>query len=143
MSQQRLTQFAPVFPVRDVKAALAHYASLGFTTRNYDQGVAFYGFADRDDVSLHVALYEEHHHHHEDEDGDHHHDEGEDHHHEFHPGVVYLYVDDADALAAEWSLPGVGGTTYPVHDTPYGLRESAHIDPDGNAIRFGSPMSTD
>lgn len=133
MSAARLHQFAPVFPVRDVRAALEHYASLGFTTRNYAQGVAFYGFADRDEVSLHVSLHEEHHHH---EDG------GEDHTHEFQPGVVYLYCDDADALAAEWSRPGIGGTTHPVRDTDYAMREGSHVDPDGNEIRFGSSKGT-
>jgi hypothetical protein len=24
--------------------------------------------------------------------------------------------------------------------TPYGMREGSHVDPDGNLIRFGSPM---
>ena len=131
MAEARLQQFAPVFPVHDVRAALDHYASLGFATQTYDQGEAFYGFAERDGVNLHVALHEEHHHHHHDEGG-------EEHHHEFHPGVVYLYCDDADALAAEWSRPGIGGTTGPVHDTEYEMRESLHVDPDGNVIRFGS-----
>jgi hypothetical protein len=51
-----------------------------------------------------------------------------------------LYVGDADALAEEWSRPGIGGTTHPVVDTPYGLREGVHVDPDNNIIRFGSPM---
>jgi hypothetical protein len=27
-----------------------------------------------------------------------------------------------------------------VADTPYQLREGSHVDPDGNLIRFGSPM---
>ena len=38
------------------------------------------------------------------------------------------------------SRPGLGGQTLPVCLTPYQLREGAHIDPDGNLIRFGSPM---
>jgi hypothetical protein len=36
--------------------------------------------------------------------------------------------------------PGIGGHTRPAGPTPYQLREGAHIDPDGNLIRFGSPM---
>ena len=52
----------------------------------------------------------------------------------------YLYVHDADALYEEWSRPGIGGETLPVCSTPYKLREGAHVDPDGNLIRFGSPM---
>jgi hypothetical protein len=119
----RLTSFSPIFPVRDLQAALAHYASLGFVTTAY-AGDAEYGFADRDGVGLHLAV-----------------EPGLD------PGIgaaeAYLYVTDADALAAEWSRPGIGGRIRPVGDTPYNLREGAHIDPDNNVIRFGSPMSTD
>jgi hypothetical protein len=29
----------------------------------------------------------------------------------------------------------------PPTDTDYGLREGAHIDPDNNLIRFGSPLA--
>lgn len=55
-------------------------------------------------------------------------------------GGAYLYVRDADALYQEWSQPDIGGRTQPVGATPYGLREGSHLDPDGNLIRFGSPM---
>jgi uncharacterized glyoxalase superfamily protein PhnB len=49
-----------------------------------------------------------------------------------------VHVDDADALAAEWLAAGVevGG---PV-DYDYGKREGRHTDPEGNLIRFGSPI---
>ncbi len=96
-----------------------HYASLGFTTTPYGDGDG-YGFADRDGVGLHLSA------------------EGEPV-HEHAAGVAYLYVDDADALYAQWTRPGIGGQTHPVHDTPYQLREGADVDPDGNLIRFGSP----
>jgi hypothetical protein len=111
--------FSPIFPVRDLAAALAHYAALGFTTRPYEDGD--YGFADRDGTGLHLAA-----------------DAGHD------PGrgsAAYLYVRDADALYAEWSAPGIGGHTHPAGPTPYGLREGSHVDPDGNLIRFGSPVA--
>ena len=26
------------------------------------------------------------------------------------------------------------------YDTPYGMREAVHVDPDNNLIRFGSPL---
>ena len=55
--------------------------------------------------------------------------------------AAYLYVRDADALYEEWSRPGIGGHTHPVGPTPYRLREGSHTDPDGNLIRFGSPMA--
>ncbi len=47
--------------------------------------------------------------------------------------AAYLHVPDADDLAARWA---------PV-DTDYGLREGWHIDPDGNLLRFGSPLPSD
>ncbi len=53
--------------------------------------------------------------------------------------VMYLRVDDADALWQEWQ--GSNGRLVPPENTPYGLREGAHVDPDGNLIRFGSPLT--
>ena len=117
---RQLRSFSPVFPVRDLAAALAHYAALGFTTQPYEDG-AEYGFADRDGTGLHLAA-----------------DAGHD---PARGAVAYLYVRDADALHAEWTVPGIGGHTHPVAPTPYGLREGSHADPDGNLIRFGSPMA--
>jgi len=116
--ERELRRFSPIFPVRDLAAALAHYAALGFRTVA-DEGGAGYGFATRDGVDLHLALHS-----------------GPD----LHPGAAYLYVRDADALYQEWTRPGVAGHTHPVGPTPYKLREGSHTDPDGNLIRFGSPM---
>jgi Ser/Thr protein kinase RdoA (MazF antagonist) len=114
-----LTSFSPIFPVKDLRRALAHYAALGFTTTAYEDG-ADYGFADRDGIGLHFAAEAD-----------------------LQPGQgsaeTYLYVEDADALYAEWTRPGIGGLTRPVGDTDYRLREGSHVDPDGNLIRFGSP----
>jgi DNA-binding MarR family transcriptional regulator len=112
---RRLQKFSPIFPVRDMEAALAHYASLGFKTFAYEGGDG-YGFANRDGVSIHLELDPAH-----------------------DPGSTYLDVGDADALFEEWNQPGIGGVTRPVSLTPYGLREGSHVDPDGNLIRFGSP----
>jgi uncharacterized glyoxalase superfamily protein PhnB len=53
---------------------------------------------------------------------------------------VYLYVDDAEALDAEWDGARVEGRLIAPTDTEYGLREGAHVDPDGNLLRFGSPI---
>jgi len=115
----QLRSFSPIFGVRDLGAALAHYAALGFRTFAYEDGDD-YGFANRDGTGLHLAASTE---------GD-----------ATHPGAAYLYVRDADALYAEWTRPGIGGHTHPVQPTPYQLREGSHVDPDGNLIRFGSPM---
>ena len=119
--RRQLRKFSPIFPVSDLAAALAHYASLGFATSAYEDGDD-YGFADRDGSGLHLAAH-------------HSHDPAD------HGTVAYLYVRDADALYAEWTKPGVGGHTTPVVDTSYQLREGAHTDPDGNVIRFGSFMA--
>jgi DNA-binding MarR family transcriptional regulator len=123
---RQFRSFSPIFGVSDLPAALAHYASLGFKTIAYEDGDE-YGFANRDGTSLHLAV---HHDHGDDGPADHVHD----------GATAYLYVADADELYEEWTRPGIGGQTGPVHPTPYGLREGAHIDPDGNLIRFGSPM---
>jgi DNA-binding MarR family transcriptional regulator/catechol 2,3-dioxygenase-like lactoylglutathione lyase family enzyme len=116
---RQLRRFSPIFPVRDLAAALAHYSALGFETLAYEGG-GDYGFADRDGTGLHLAA-----------------DPGHD---PAHGSATYLYVRDADALYEEWSRPGIGGQTRPVSPMPYRLREGSHIDPDGNLIRFGSPM---
>ena len=116
--ERELRRFSPIFPVRDLAAALAHYASLGFRTFAYEGGDQ-YGFANRDGVDLHLAV-----------------PSGPG----FHPASAYLYVRDADALYEEWSRPGLAGQTHPVGPTDYQLREGSHVDPDGNLIRFGSPM---
>jgi DNA-binding MarR family transcriptional regulator/catechol 2,3-dioxygenase-like lactoylglutathione lyase family enzyme len=114
-------RFSPIFPVRDLAAALAHYSELGFDAYA-DPGGEEYGFANREGVGLHLAA-----------------DPGHDPAHN--AGSAYLYVRDADALYEEWSRPGIGGRTRPVRPTPYKLREGSHVDPDGNLIRFGSPMA--
>lgn len=114
---RQFRQFSPIFPVRNLAAALAHYSALGFHAFAYDGGED-YGFANREGTGLHLAA---------DPDPSHH-------------ASAYLYVGDADALYEEWTRPGVGGHTHPVGPTPYKLREGSHTDPDGNLIRFGSPM---
>jgi DNA-binding MarR family transcriptional regulator/catechol 2,3-dioxygenase-like lactoylglutathione lyase family enzyme len=117
---RQLRAFSPIFPVADLPKALEHYSALGFKTLAYAGGEE-YGFADRDRTGLHLAAHAGH-------------DPARG------AGSAYLYVRDADALYEEWSRPGIGGQTRPVGPTPYKLREGSHVDPDGNLIRFGSPM---
>jgi DNA-binding MarR family transcriptional regulator len=117
--RSQFRSFSPIFPVRDLSAALTHYAALGFHTFAYQGGEA-YGFANRDGTGLHLTASGE-------RDG-------------LHPGAAYLYVRDADALYAEWTRPGIAGHTHSVLPTGYRVREGSHVDPDGNLIRFGSPM---
>ena len=111
-----LIQICPIFAVSDLREALAHYSSLGFTVRPWAEGDD-YGFAERQGVSLHLSA-----------------SRNVDHQH---VGSAYLYVDDADALYAEWSLPGIAGKTVAPRDTEWRMREGGHMDLDGNLIRFG------
>ncbi len=111
---------AAVLPVRDIAAALARYRRLGFEAEAYGREPSIYGFLRRGDVRLHLACVPD-----------------------LDPltttSAVYLYVRDADATHAEWKQAGVEGwLTAPV-TTPYGLRELAYVDPDGNLLRVGSP----
>ena len=53
---------------------------------------------------------------------------------------VSLHLSVQPDLFAAWCRADIGGSTRPVATTPYKLREGAHIDPDGNLIRFGSPI---
>ena len=116
---RELRRFSPIFGVRDLAAALVHYATLGFRTFA-DDGGDQYGFARRDGIGLHLAAVTEH--------------------DAACPASAYLYVRDADALYQEWSRPGIAGHTHPPGPTPYQMREGSHVDPDGNLIRFGSPQ---
>jgi len=58
-----------------------------------------------------------------------------------HPGSAsaYIYVEDADALYAELKTKGASLQGEPVSH-PWGLRDFAVLDPEGNSIRFGQPF---
>jgi len=109
----------PVFPVADLDRALAHYGGLGFTTSRHDDG---YGFAAWRGLELHLSLVSDH-----------------------DPlrtaAAAFLHVADADEVAAAWAGTWAGpARTVALVNTDYGIREGAHVDPDGNLLRFGSPL---
>jgi catechol 2,3-dioxygenase-like lactoylglutathione lyase family enzyme len=110
-----LRRVAPIFPVSDLRASLAFYERLGFAVREYQEG-AGYGFAVLDDVEIHlgVALDRSAH------------------------ASAYLFVEDADELARTWQSAGIK-VNLP-QDTDWGKHEGALVDPDGNVLRFGSPV---
>jgi catechol 2,3-dioxygenase-like lactoylglutathione lyase family enzyme len=108
-------RIAPIFAVRDLDASMGHYRRLGFTVRAYSGGD--YGFAYRDGVEIHLGVVPDTQH---------------------RTGAAYLFVDDADELAAAWR--GAGVEVHTPQDTEWGQHEGAVVDPDGNVIRFGSPM---
>jgi len=117
----RFESVAPVLPVGNMADAIAHYTALGFEVESYDGG-QFYAFARRGDVHLHLS----------------------------HVGdldqttttsAIYLYVEDAKGLFAEWRDAGLDGRFGAPLETDYGLIEAFHIDPWGNLLRYGSPIA--
>jgi len=115
----RLRRVAPVFVTTDLARALAHYERLGFVVKAYDDG-DYYGYACRDGIEIHFAKV----------------DRVD---YATTTSCAYLWVDDAAALHNEWASTRVGGRLVPPTATAYGLNEGAHVDLDGNLIRFGSP----
>ncbi len=111
----RIVGVEPCFSVADVQRAVDHYQRLGFSISYHDE---WYAFAHRDDLTIHLA-------------------------HAGDPAngqasVEYLHVDDADRLAGDWRRAGVD--VVGPEDYDYGKREGSHTDPDGNRLRFGSPL---
>jgi hypothetical protein len=105
--------FEPIFTVTDVPRSTDHYAKMGFAINHHDET---YAFAHRDrDLTIHLTL--------EDQSA---------------RGKLYIHCDDADELADAWRTAGLE-VDGPV-DEDYGKREGSHVDPDGNLIRFGSPL---
>lgn len=116
----RFGSVAPVMPVANMTKAMAHYKRLGFDVESYDGG-EFYAFARRDDVQLHLCRVAD-----------------------LDPKTtttaIYLYVEDAKGLFAEWRDAGLDGRFGAPLDTDYGLIEGFHIDPWGNLLRYGSAI---
>jgi hypothetical protein len=115
-----LRSIAPILPTADMAAMRQHYEQLGFEVKVHTDD---YGTASRDGINLHFHLVPGHH---ASTGG----------------GAVYVAVDDADALHAEWSR-AERGETGDLFDPGFGVWEAAHTDPDGNLIRFGSPVRGD
>ena len=120
-----MRRVAPVFPARNVDAALELYEQLGFSGHRYEvsdnDGVS-YGYLRRDEVELHLAKVTE-----------------------LDPrrttSACYIWVDDADALYEEWGQKSVPGRLHAPENTDYGLREFGYVDPDGNLLRIGSDLA--
>ena len=110
----RVDAVSPILPVHDLERSLRHYEKLGFAVRTYTSGD--YGFAARDGIEIHLGCTP----------------------HAATASSAYLFVDDADSLADSWRAAGV--TVHGPEDTEWGKREGAVVDPDGNVIRFGSPL---
>jgi catechol 2,3-dioxygenase-like lactoylglutathione lyase family enzyme len=108
--------FEPIFVVSDVARSTDHYAKMGFEISHHDDT---YAFAHRDrDLTIHLTNGEV-----GDVPGG---------------GSLYIHCDSADEVADEWRKAGL--EVIGPKDEEYGKREGSHSDPDGNLIRFGSPL---
>ncbi len=110
------TGFEPIFTVANVGRSVDWFERAGFEVSFHDDT---YAFAHRDrDLTIHLAQA----------DGDE--PAGQ--------SALYIHCQDADRVAEEWRAVGieVSGPT----DQEYGKREATVTDPDGNLIRFGSPL---
>lgn len=130
-----LVSAVPVLPVRAIDAAAAFYAgALGFRIVHADAG---YAVLAQDGVELHLwAAKDERW---RDRAGD--------------PPVVSgaesfiagtascrVRTDDIEALHATCRARGIVHPNGPLADKPYGLREFAVLDPDGNLVTFFRPL---
>jgi catechol 2,3-dioxygenase-like lactoylglutathione lyase family enzyme len=131
---------APVFAVRDLEAAMAFYARLGFDVRRYDAG---YGYAEREGLRIHLRASPE-----VEPFGNY--------------SEVYVETAQVDQLREEWQtcgllpVPGaiglalkaevrrrceagepVGLMSEFVEDKPWHVREFGIRDLDNNHLRFG------
>jgi uncharacterized glyoxalase superfamily protein PhnB len=106
----------PLFKVASVSRALEWYQRAGFEVSSHDDT---YAFAHRE-LGLTIHLVQA----------------GEDE----HPGCggLYLHCQDADQVAEEWRRSGV--EVDGPRNEDYGKREGSVADPDGNVLRFGSPI---
>lgn len=120
----------PILKVTDMRAALDFYGStLGFTQEFHYQagaGGPSYAGLSLDGYHIHLSTFAG--------DG-------------AFGTAVYFYVDDVDALFARFRQAGLkvpGKPDSPVEDGPvdqtWGMREVYVRDPDGNTLRFGSPL---
>lgn len=111
-----VTGFEPIFKVADVARSVSWYGRAGFDVAFHDDT---YAFAHRDrDMTIHLA-----------------HADGDE---IAGSGALYVHCQDADRVAEEWTLAGI--EVDGPRDEDYGKREGSVTDPDGNLIRFGSPL---
>ena len=112
----RPTTAVPVLPVSDLVRAVAWYERLGFRVRAFFDGYAILAL---DGAELHLNEF-----------------------HDAPPATetfsgAYLRVADADAVHSHWSAMGARTIAAP-EDQPYGIREFATEDLDGNLWRVGA-----
>ena len=116
----------PVLPSGDLDDTVDFYTQLGFELGYDDRGGDGYMIMGMDGAAIHFFFHDS-----LDATGN---DAG-----------CYLHVEDADALHARWSALGIGPEDVPrlteLEDKPWGRREFALVDPDGNLIRAGHELA--
>lgn len=108
----------PVLHAKDARENAKWYARLGFEVEGEHQfapGMPYYLFLRRGDILLHLSEHK----------GD----------AKRGATLMYFYVDDVDAVAAEFGEK--------VKDQPWGCREIWIEDPDGNRLRIGTRVAKD
>jgi len=106
-------------PTTDVGRTVKFYEALGFSVVVRDDFV----MTRRDSIELFLSLMP-------------------DHDPKRTASCVFVRVDDADALHAQWRTTG-SDCIKTLRNTNYGMREFAVIDPDGNLMLYGSPLKPD
>jgi hypothetical protein len=111
-----ITGVEAIFKVTSVTRSVACFQRAGFGLSLHDDT---YAFAHRDrDLTIHLAQAAG--------------DELPGH------GVLYVHCQDADRVTEEWRRAGIDVDG--PRDEDHGKREGSVTDPDGNVIRFGSPI---
>jgi glyoxalase/bleomycin resistance protein/dioxygenase superfamily protein len=111
-----ITGFEPVFRVAEVARSVAWFERAGFEVSLHDDT---YALARRErDLTVHLAQaapgqFPGH-------------------------GVLYIHCQDAYRVAEDWRRAGI--EVDGPRDQDHGKREGSITDPDGNVIRFGSPI---
>jgi catechol 2,3-dioxygenase-like lactoylglutathione lyase family enzyme len=113
------TRAIPVLPSRDTRRTLAFYRQLGFANLGAEEWRDDYLVLRAGELEIHFFRWD-------DLDP------------EASGALCHLQVGDADALHRLWSplrLPGKGVPRMsPVSSTPWGVRQFALVDPDGNCL---------
>lgn len=119
----------PILPARDLTETRAFYERLGFETRGWwPQTFGGYAILVRGDLRMHFFAFDK-----------------------ISPstnyGQCYWHVEDVDALYAECRAAGLpsSGTPRmaPLENRPWGMREFAFSDPNGNLVRVGQPIASE
>ena len=109
-----MQRIAPIFAVHDLDAAMRHYRRLGFTVRAYAGGG--YGFATRDGVEIHLGVVP----------GD-----------DRRTSSAYLFVDNADDLAAAWR--SAGAEVHSPQDTEWASTKAPSSTPTATSSALARP----